>query len=175
MNDGARFWIFLAVVAGIGGFGFREEIAVGVSAVLNGPRAVRNNNPLNIERGQSWRGLMPLDRMNAAQRGETRFAVFEEPKWGFRAGAVILRNYQRLHGIRTIRKAINRWAPPSENHTETYVRSVAQAVGIHPDQTVDLASQSVLLPMMREMARVEAGGNYFTDADIIAGIQLERS
>ena len=32
---------------------------------------------------------------------------------------------------------ISRWAPPSENRTEAYIRAVADDTGIDPDEPID--------------------------------------
>jgi hypothetical protein len=93
------------------------------------PRAVRNQNPGNINAGESWEGLMPRAQMTPDQAAETRFAVFESPKWGFRALGIILLNYVRLHGLTTVRQIIGRWAPSIENDTGSYVTAVARGVG----------------------------------------------
>lgn len=78
--------------------------------------AIRNNNPLNIRysSGNKWIG----------QTGKNKgFAVFSDMVYGWRAAIVLLIKYQRS-GYDTIRKIVTRWAPPSENDTEAYIRFV---------------------------------------------------
>lgn len=142
------------------------------------PRAVRNNNPGNVERGIKWIGLMPEDQMTPAQRSENRFAVFAHPKYGFRAMATIILTYARKRRARdgsaidTIGDVIARWAPPVENNTSAYAAKVAAAVGVKPDELVDLEDAAVMKPMLKAMTIVEAGGWFFKDADLDEGLRL---
>ncbi len=50
-----------------------------------------------------------------------------------------------------------RWAPPSENHTETYIRAVADAVGIPDGQPLDTRDRTTMLRMAAAVSRVENG------------------
>ena len=72
------------------------------------PRAVRNNNPGNIDANprNKWVGIMPVAKRNAAQLAEKRFEVFETPVYGFRAMALLLQTYQDKHNLNTIRQLI---------------------------------------------------------------------
>lgn len=141
-------------------------------------RAVRNNNPGNIEKGASWQGLMPLDEQTDAQRNEERFAVFKSPQWGFRAMAITLITYydkrKAADGskIDTIAEAINRWAPPVENATQAYIGAVDKA---HPRQAhgvFNFHDYEDLAPLVKAIATHECGGWFFEDADLEAGLRL---
>lgn len=142
------------------------------------PRAVRNNNPGNIEKGTKWIGLAARDKLTPEQRTEPRFAVFAHPKYGFRAMATTILTYARKRRARdgsaidTVGDVIARWAPPIENDTGSYARIVAQAVGVKPDALVDLESYAVLAPMLKAMSKHEAGGWFFKDADLDEGLYL---
>jgi hypothetical protein len=131
-------------------------------------RALRNANPGNLNAGDHWQGLQPRASMTPAQAAETRFAVFAAPKWGFRALAIVLLNYARVHHLNTVRQIITRWAPPDENDTEAYIRAVAKAVGIEPDTPIDFTHPDPLAAL----AIHECGGWFFSDADLRAGVQL---
>lgn len=134
------------------------------------PRGVRNNNPGNIDRsGTLWQGE---DRSDAACRRESRFCVFVSPEYGFRALAKVLLTYQRKYGLRTVRQMIGRWAPPNENDTGSYVHAVAAAIGVAPDQVVDAARRTVMLPLAKAIARHENGGDFWPDEVIVHGIAL---
>ena len=90
------------------------------------PRGIRNRNPGNIRRsGDRWKGLAPL-------QSDPAFFVFETPLWGIRAMAVILRNYQRRHGLKSLAQIVGRWAPAGENDTAGYVAAVSKAMGVEP-------------------------------------------
>ena len=93
------------------------------------PRGIRNNNPLNIRRsGDKWQGLKVLQEDKA-------FFQFSEMKWGWRAAFRLLcHTYYNKYRLRSIRDIITRWAPPKENNTEAYIRSVTDRIGIGPDK-----------------------------------------
>lgn len=92
------------------------------------PRGIRNNNPLNIrENGTNWQGRVGND-------GE--FVQFSMASLGVRAAARILKNYRDKYGINTVSGIINRWAPPNENDTQSYIESVAKKVRVSPSQTL---------------------------------------
>ena len=133
-------------------------------------RALRNNNPGNLNAGSPWLGLLPRDQMNDAQRAETRFAVFKDAHYGFRALAVTLLNYQRVHKLDTIAAMIRRWAPPSENDTGAYVRAVAKAAGVEPDAIIDLHDCALLCKIAKAIATHECGGWLFQDGDLLSGV-----
>lgn len=127
------------------------------------PRGIRNNNPCNLRLGQQWQGM-------ADEQADPAFVQFKAPEWGIRAACVILKAYETKHDISTIRGAINRWAPPSENDTDAYVSAVAQECGEGPDDTVSL---TVLLPMLvPAIIRHENGVQPYSDDIIAKGIAL---
>ncbi len=133
-------------------------------------RSVCHNIPGNIERGQKWAGLAKT--LTPAQAKEARFAVFETPAYGFRALAKTLLTYQRKYGIRTVRGIITRWAPPVENETGAYVRAVARHLNVEPDDEIDVANHPTLVWLCEAIARHEAGGWFFKDADVQAGVNM---
>lgn len=141
-------------------------------------RAVRNNNPGNVERGIKWIGLQEPEKMTPAQRAENRFAVFAHPKYGFRAMATVILTYARKRrakdgsAIDTIGDVIARWAPPVENDTGAYARAVAKAVGVGVGETVNLEDHAILRPMIKAMSIHEAGGWFFKDADMDEGLRM---
>ena len=113
-------------------------------------RSERNNNPGNIRlTSDRWRGqvLPPPDR---------GFVTFTEPEWGYRALFVILEGYMIRHGLRTIRGIIGRYAPPSENATAAYIRSVCRATGWGPDDPLDPCGR-VMQDLVRAITLVEGG------------------
>ena len=128
------------------------------------PRGLRNNNPGNIEHGDPWQGL-------AKDQTDPRFCTFISPAWGFRAIAVILGTYQDRYGIKTIRAAVNKWAPPGENDTEAYVNSVAGATKFGPDETVDFHDYNVAYPIIRAITIHENGSfeKYFSKSQLDLG------
>src|SRR4051812_6376760 len=119
--------------------------------------AVRNNNPGNLEAGGSWEGLLPRTSMSPAQKRERRFAVFVSPIWGFRALAIVLRNYRREHGLDPIRGIVTRLAPPGENDTDASIRDVAQSMRLSADTPLDLESARTLESLCKAIAVHESG------------------
>ena len=135
-------------------------------------RAVRNNNPGNIERGAKWQGLTPLAEMSDEQRDEKRFAVFKSPKWGFRALLRTLITYQDKYDVNAIGSTINRWAPPSENDTRAYVRHVCELSGRSADEPLNYHEWKDARPVVKAIATHECGGWFFDEKDLDAGLRL---
>ena len=100
------------------------------------PRGIRNNNPLNIRRTakDQWKGLR-------AQQTDASFCQFENLEYGWRAAFYLLtRTYYHKYRLFTIRAIINRWAPPNENLTATYIENVCRLTGIPPDEPIGIPS-----------------------------------
>lgn len=115
-------------------------------------RGLRNNNPLNIEwsRANKWRGQTGSDG---------RFARFLTMAHGYRAALVILRNYQKRYGLKTLRQMIRRWCPPEEkgNDTIAYVQAVSRLSGVGEDEVVNLNCLSEVVRVLDAMTFVECG------------------
>ena len=90
-------------------------------------RGIRNCNPLNIRRSaDQWKGLR-------AQQTDAAFCQFKQMEYGWRAALILLtRTYYRKYRLYTIRKIVEKWAPPTENNTEAYIKNVAATTGIGP-------------------------------------------
>ena len=100
------------------------------------PRGIRNNNPLNIRRTakDQWQGLR-------AQQTDASFCQFESLEFGWRAAFYLLtRTYYHKYRLFTIRAIINKWAPPNENLTATYIQNVCQLAKIGPDEPIGIPS-----------------------------------
>ena len=128
------------------------------------PRGIRNNNPLNIRKGNDWLGERPIQKDRA-------FEEFVSLEMGLRAGFIILRNYQRTSlapkmRANTIRKIINRWAPASENDTLRYIDLVAKRSGLNPDELIAYRDKPRMLAVVEAMCFVECG--QAIDKDIIS-------
>jgi len=136
------------------------------------PRGIRNHNPGNIELGaDKWQGL-------AVTQGDGRFAQFKDPTWGIRALAILLINYQDKHKIRTIKGIINRWAPPVENDTQSYIDFVCDASGFTQIEKLDMHNYDNLRPVLEAIIRHENGrgpkttiNTWYDDATIKTGLQ----
>lgn len=112
----------------------------------------QTNNPLNIRftPTNNWRGQTSAYR---------NFVVFKNSDYGYRAAYVLLCVYIRK-GYDTIRSIVSRFAPPSENDTEAYIKYVCSETMISPDTKLKTESQYdywTLLIIIAAMARMENG------------------
>jgi len=117
-------------------------LILGVYFMLNTakPRGIRNNNPLNIRvSNDQWQGAVGDDGA---------FIKFNLASMGIRAAARILKNYRDKYGLNTVSGIINRWAPPVENDTESYVASVAGKVGVGAEQLLEESDYPSLIMAM---------------------------
>ena len=132
-------------------------------------RGVRNNNPGNIDYNprNNWQGQLGLETGSI----NPRFAVFDTPENGIRALTKLLLNYQRLHGLKTVREIINRWAPPVENITSAYVKAVAVACEVNADEVVYLRDRKLLKRMVVAIIKHENGYQPYSDAVITDGVE----
>lgn len=71
------------------------------------------------------------------------FAAYATPRDGLKAVMGCLASYHK-NGKKSVRAMINRYAPPSENDTEAYVRHVTRTTGLDPDRDVDIGDARVL-------------------------------
>lgn len=142
------------------------------SSFLNRPElplGLRNNNPGNLRplsKG-TWVGEIEADRKN-------NFSRFKDISFGIRAMATDLIGDIAKDGMNTLRKLIYSYAPPSENNTEAYLRSVSQATGLAPDARIPMNTETIK-KIMRAQMNVELGAKYskmITDADIAAGVGM---
>lgn len=114
-------------------------------------RGIRNMNPGNIRLGESWLGL----RM---KQTDPDFCQFTSMTYGCRALLKLLRTYVEKRGCTTIRKVVERWAPPSENDTTSYVLSVASACRRDADERLPVdVDPLIYLDLARAIARHECG------------------
>src|SRR5574344_165643 len=114
------------------------------------PRGIRNNNPLNIRIGTSWIGL-------SKNQTDPSFCQFDSMTYGLRAGLIIIRTYMKKYNLRSIHAIVSRWAPPSENDTNTYVKSVSTMMKMHALQTFNFSDRKRIVALVSAMCKVETG------------------
>ena len=119
------------------------------------PRGIRNNNPLNIRKGNNWQG-----EVSSSTDGE--FEQFVSMQWGIRAGFKILKNYMtgyggRVKALTNVHDIIHRWAPPSENNCRAYIDSVCRFSGLHEYERLQFSDRNKMLALVDGMIRVECG------------------
>jgi hypothetical protein len=102
---------------------FMEAIAREEGFYVPGTRPARNNNPGDIEFGR-------FTLAHGSTGGDPRFAVFPSAFEGFAAmRALLLSAYNGL----TVAQALNKWAPPVENATNSYIANVCAWTGLTPE------------------------------------------
>lgn len=114
------------------------------------PRGIRNNNPLNIRRGSNWIGL-------SKTQNDPSFCQFDSITYGLRAGLIIIRTYMMKYNLHSIHSIVSRWAPPKENDTDAYVKSVASMMKIHALQKFDFGDRGRIVALVSAMCKVETG------------------
>lgn len=122
---------------------------------MNEVRGIRNNNPLNIRKGCNWMG----------ERQDQQDPVFEEfisLEYGIRAALKLMINHITGFGgtrrkANTLQKLIWVWAPPSENNSAAYVRTVASACDMSPNSLLDPKNEKQICAVCRAMAKMESG------------------
>lgn len=140
-----------------------SAIETGTEIMQKLTRGERNNNPGNIVKSDIfWRGEVPGN--------DNRFESFASPDEGIRAIGVIMQNYQRKYGLNTVRGLINRYAPPVENDTNSYVNAVAGSLGVSPDAALNLSDPAILLRLVKAIIKHENGRVIYADADIASAL-----
>mgnify|MGYP003302526776 FL=1 len=119
------------------------------------PRGIRNNNPLNIRKGNNWKG-------EVANQTDAAFEQFVSMQMGVRAGFKILKNYMtgyggRVKALTNVHDIIHRWAPPSENNCKAYIESVCRFSGLHEYERLQFSDRNKMLALVDGMIRVECG------------------
>jgi len=113
------------VLGGLGTGWTQVQLPGGRTLTVYGDRAVRNNNPGNLEY-RDWQDAF------GALGSDSRFAVFRTREDGIRAHAYLLFEKPKYRNL-TLREAIAKYAPPNENNTAAYQNAVAAASGVSLD------------------------------------------
>lgn len=146
-----------------------DTVATVTEKIVSGVRGIRNNNPGNIRlSGDKWQGLSPTQTDGA-------FFQFRTMEYGVRALAKILQKYQDSYGLDTVRKIINRWAPPVENDTGAYVNAVARDMGVDPGASIDVHDLSTAFGLVRGIISHENGpvaALLISDNVVYSGLEL---
>lgn len=126
-------------------------------------RGIRNNNPLNIRKGCNWRGerSVQLDR---------EFEEFESMEFGIRAAIKLICNHingktSRHKPCTNLVQLIETWAPPTENNTKAYIKTVEELTGINRYQRIYANNREMVSRIVMAMAKVETG--VLLDANLV--------
>ena len=130
---------------------------------MSQPRGIRNKNPGNIRlSGDDWQGLSALQT-------DPAFFQFSEMRYGVRALAKLLLNYQSKYGLNTVAGIISRYAPDSENNTHAYIQSVSRDMQIDPYEPFNVRDR---LPDLVAAIVKHENGQPIAQADIMEGVAL---
>ena len=125
-------------------------------------RGIRNNNPLNIRHSADrWQGARIMQT-------DPDYVQYKDIKWGFRAAWKILDTYcltfKKEGKAYNVKNIIGRWAPPTENDTDAYVRTVVKLSGLggnenmpRPKHYWNFEEVDKLVRLIRAMVCVENG------------------
>lgn len=111
-------------------------------------RGIRNNNPLNIRKGNDWQGEV--------KGSDPSFETFRSMAYGYRAAIKILYKYYHSYGCDTIGKIISKWAPSNENNTDRYIATVSRRTSIPRGRKLSW-SESEICTIVSAMSYVENG------------------
>lgn len=114
-------------------------------------RGIKNCNPGNIRQSK-----ILYDGERHPSR-DSEFKEFVSMAYGYRAMFVLLDTYSHRYGLCTIRQMLNRYAPPSENFTEGYIRFVSEMTGIAPDEFLNSRAARDMVPVVAAMSQIENG------------------
>ena len=139
-------------------------------------RGIRNNNPLNIRRSADrWEGAR-------IEQTDKAFVQFTTMAYGYRAAWKVLESYwKHFHRAKlpyNVKNIIGRWAPPTENDTQNYIRTVLNLTSLGGKEHLPQPSRGVdterLERLIRAMTTMECGVPYAqTDvASIRRGYEL---
>ena len=113
-------------------------------------RGIRNNNPLNIVKGdKKWDGEI--------EGSDPRFCTFATMGSGFRAALLTIRTYMFKHRLHTVERIIKRWAPPVENDTQAYIYFVCKQMQTEPNYPFGFHDVLHVTALVRAMALMESG------------------
>lgn len=120
---------------------------------MTSPRGIRNHNPGNIIRTTiQWDGASDDPRL------DDKFVCFDAPVMGLRCLAKILLTYTTKHKLKTVRAIIDRFAPSSENDTDSYVRHVCKILSVKPLQKLQINDSNIqLVHLMQAIVNHENG------------------
>ncbi len=131
--------------------------------VLKMPRGIRNNNPMNLRKSTiSWQGKV--------EGTDTSFETFVTPEYGIRAGAKVLMTYQSKYALKSVREIINRFAPPIENNTDSYIKHVASVLNVDEDEPINIKEH--LIALITTIIKHENGIQPYDSQTIKNGVSM---
>ena len=131
-------------------------------------RGLRNFNPGNIRKGGD---TFQFERIPSQDKA---FKQFLNIASGYRAMFKTLATYLKAHKCDTIETIIARWAPPKENDTKAYIKTVCAISGIDRDKELTLKDGELYIKIVAAMSEVENGIEAVL-RDVEDGFKMQRS
>ena len=117
--------------------------------------ARKNRNLLNLKtlpNGAKWEGQIGVDKFG--------HVIFEHPAYSVRAGAIIIKNYEKKHHIDTVEGLINRFC---QSNRKEYIQHLCKALNVKPTTKISLtANLHKLIPAMIQFEMGEKVGLEYT-------------
>lgn len=113
-----------------------------------GPRGIRNNNPGNIKAGKFAAEM-------GAVGSDGTFAIFRTPEDGLNALRELMTRY-KSGGTDTVSSIISKFAPPSENNTQSYIASLSKSMGVNPGDHLNM-TPGVMQSLLAGITKIENG------------------
>ena len=133
------------------------------------PAIVRANNPCALRplaKG-AWRGQSGTIRTSGGL-----YCRFVSPVMGVRAGLRNLATYRRVHGLRTPRQIVARWAPARDRNPEAaYAAFIARRLGIGPADPIP-ATFEANRRLIAAIVRFECGFDAVDPATVAQAMAL---
>lgn len=129
-------------------------------------RGIDCNNPMNIMMSdKKWQG-----EIRPTRDPQERLCTFDCMENGVRAGAKTLITYYRVHGLKTVRQILNRYAPPEENNTAAYIDAVCERIGVQPDELLYMEKRDTVDDLVGAIIHHEQGTDCCTEEQIFGGV-----
>jgi hypothetical protein len=127
-----------------------------------GALGMKQNNPLNLEYRSDQPGVQPT--------AGNRFGTYPDMATGIAANVRQLVINQDQHGIDTVRGQVTQWVNDPKADLTSYIADVSKAIGVGPDDQIDVHNPVVAAAFMRSAQPHESGPGALSGEDISKGV-----
>lgn len=113
------------------------------------PIGLANNNPGNVK-NKGWQGQIGSDKFG--------HAIFSNYEYGLRAIAITLKNYQRKHGLKTLRAMMKRYC---ESNQIEYAKFIGKRIGVGIDEEFNVMEH--MPEILKAIVKFETGEQPYPD------------
>lgn len=143
--------------------------AIGAVTLLAAYRAyIMGVSFIGSDKSSGWKynnvgNIRPSTRKFSGELGTVNFPtsgnfrIFKSYYYGARAYCNLLQDVYLSQGRDTIREIITKYAPPSENDTERYIRDVSAWSGLGENEIIKFSDKTKFLKLAAAMCRKETG------------------